>query len=119
MQLQQNRENLEPSFASSPIAAHKHSRAKSRHIKIKNENTEMLPDTISINPGSFDSMSPNPIIMTKGSIVLQNQQYLLQRKVLQQVYGAGRIPQSHRRIESVNLSEDDLMSKIQAAKQMI
>jgi len=58
------------------------SRAKSRHARINSENTEQ-PIPAPSSPQNLDNMSPNPIFMTKGSIVLQNQQYLLQRRVMQ------------------------------------
>lgn len=75
-------------------------------------------------------MSPNPIMMTKGNIVLQNMQYLLQKRVMQQVYGACKIPPpSHRRSfeasggvangsSNSNMSDDEVLSKI-SAKQII
>jgi hypothetical protein len=53
--------------------ARKHSRAKSRHIRVTNENVELAPEvTQSSSPLNLENMSPNPIFMTKGSIVLQN-----------------------------------------------
>jgi hypothetical protein len=68
-------------------------------------------------------MSPNPIMMTKGNVVLQNMQYLLQKRVMQQVYGACKIPPSHRRSfeaggANSNMSDDEVLSKI-SAKQII
>lgn len=63
-------------------------------------------------------------MMTKGNVVLQNMQYLLQKRVMQQVYGACKIPPSHRRSFEAgsglnsNMSDDEVLSKI-SAKQII
>lgn len=87
----------------------KHSRAKSRHTRITNENTEQ--PAVEKAPIDLENMSPNPIFMTKGSIVLQNQQYLLQRRVMQQVYGAYRVANSQRRVSdgaaNLRMSDED------------
>ncbi len=58
----------------------RHSRSKSRHIvpalsnnlQINNENsyTEVLATVRPSSPQNLENMSPNPIVMTKGSVVV-------------------------------------------------
>ena len=87
----------------------------------------MPPTVRSGSPQNLENMSPNPIMMTKGNVVLQNMQYLLQKRVMQQVYGACKIPPaSHRRsfeaaaggCPNGNMSDDEVLSKI-STKQII